>query len=98
MELLDAVFNEAYPVLKAKRLERTKEFLYWISLFENNRHLAYLVKEGVAEKTYLDSRRRILVKKGEKTFGVETPLLMRIDFVKRGRSFKVFNLGAGDGD
>lgn len=98
VKLLESVFSEAYPILKAKRLARTKEFLYWVNLFEKDRNLNYLVKTGVAENTYLDRRGRVLVKKGERVFGVETPLLIRLDFVKRGREFKVYNIGVGDGD
>jgi hypothetical protein len=98
VKLLESVFSEAYPILKAKRLERTKEFLYWINLFEHDRNLNYLIKPGIAENTYRDRAGRALVKKGEGIYGVETPLLIRVDFVKRGKRFKVFNLGVGDGD
>ncbi len=95
---MENVFNEAFPVLQSKKLEKTPEFGYWIKLFEDDWNLNYLVKDGRADKTQRGSDGRILIRKGEPIFGVETPLMIRVDFVKRGRGFKVFNLGPGDGD
>ena len=98
LSMMERVFDEASPIVKARKLEQTPEFKRSIKLFEDDWNLNYLVKDGRADKTYRNRRGKILIKKGENIFGVETPLMIRVDFVKRGNEFKIFNLGAGDGD
>jgi hypothetical protein len=98
LSMIENTFDEAFPILRARNLEQTSEFKYWIKLFEDGWQLNYLIKDGRAEKTYKDSKGGTLIHEGEPVFGVETPLLIRVDFVKRGNKFKVFNLGGGDGD
>ena len=92
------VFEKALPTLKKQDLEETAEFKNSMDLLEDDHSLDYFIKSGVADKDYRDNSGRVVIAKGEKLLGVETPLILRIDFVQRGNTFKVFNIGAGDGD
>ncbi len=97
-ELMESMFDEALPILQQKDLEQTIEFQHWVKLFEADKHLGYLIKERRADKDFLDSSRRKVIAKGEYVYGVETPLILRFDFVRRGSAFKIYNIDAGDGD
>jgi hypothetical protein len=95
---MESMINKAQPVLQKQNLEQTKEFRYWIKIFEGDRFLGYAVETEIMIESVKDKHNRKIIKKGEIIYSVETPLLIRVDFVKRGKSFKIFNLGVGDGD
>ncbi len=96
--LLEYLNKKALPVLHKKNFEQSKEFYDSIKLFEENSFLNYIVETAKFDKNIKDQNGRNIIKKGEVIYSVETPLLIRVDFVKRENHFKVFNLGVGDGD
>ncbi len=96
--LMENLINKAQPVFQKQKFEQTPEFRYWIKLFEGDRFLGYAVETIKIDENIKDQNGRKIIKKGEIIYSVETPLLIRVDFVKRGKSFKIFNLGVGDGD
>lgn len=95
---LDRLFSIALPVLKEKNLEQTKEFRQQFKRFEENSFLSFLIKVADKGLELKGLNGQIIISKEQLLFGVETPLLIRLDFVKQGKQFKIFNMGGGDGD
>jgi hypothetical protein len=95
---LGDVFEKALPTLKKLDLEQSPEFRSSMELAAQDLSLNYFIEPGTAAQDYRDSNGRVVIAKGEKLFGVETPLLLRIDLVQRGDTYKVFNIAPGGGD
>ena len=92
------VFERALPTLQRQDLEQTIEFRDRTSSLQNNYGLDYFIGSGLADRDYRDMNGRIVIAKGENLYAVETPLMIRIDLVQRGSTFKVFNIGPGGGE
>jgi hypothetical protein len=96
IDLFGDIFEKALPTLKKQELEKTIEFKDSIDKAEDDYSIGYLIKPGTADRYYKDPNGRVVIAKGERLFGVETPLLLRIDLVQRGNKFKVFNIDVGE--
>lgn len=95
---LENFFGLSLPNLKEKNLEQTDDFHDEFLLFEGNRLLAFYIKGPGKDLKLRGAHNKIVISKEQLLFGVETPIFLRIDFVKQGKNFKIFNVGAGDGD
>ena len=98
IDVFGDIFEKALPTLKKQDPERSIEFADAINRAEDNYNLDYQIKPGIADQDHKDANGRVIIAKGEKIYGIETPLLLRIDLVERGNKYKVFNIAVGDGD
>jgi hypothetical protein len=98
MDLFGDIFEKALPLLKKQAPETSIEFADAINLAEDNYNLNYQIKPGVAPQDLKDLSGRVIIAKGEKIYGIETPLLLRLDLVERGNKYKIFNIALGDAE
>ena len=98
IDLFGDIFERSLPLLKKQAPETSIEFADAVQRAEDNYNIDYQIKPGIADQDHKDANGRVVIAKGEKIYGIETPLLLRIDFVERGNKFKVFNIALGDAE